>query len=99
MATGRTVARSKSTLKNQAANLGASLDETIEKLMGDAESIQEEPPIDSSIENQLAQAKSSRSRAENARQQIANEILGASKEVCQKLIADGEQTLERVKRS
>jgi hypothetical protein len=37
MATGRTVTRSKSTLKNRAAN--ASPDETIKKLMGDAESI------------------------------------------------------------
>ncbi len=46
----------------------------------------------------MAQAKSSRTQAENARQKIANEILEATKEVCQKLIADGEQTLERAKK-
>jgi hypothetical protein len=52
----------------------------------------------SPIEDQLAQAKASRSQAETARQKIANEILEATKEVCQKLIADGEQTLQRAKK-
>ena len=56
-----------------------------------------EHPIDSSIEDRLAQAKSSRSQAEKARQKIDDEILEAAKEVCQNLIADGEQTLKRAK--
>jgi len=61
------------------------------------------PPVSeqhtrSPIEEQLALAKASRSQAETARQKIANEILDATKEVCQKLIADGEQTLQRAKK-
>lgn len=57
-----------------------------------------EQQVRSSIEDQLAQAKASRNQAESARQKIANEILDATKEVCQKLIADGEQTLQRAKK-
>ena len=53
---------------------------------------------DASVEDQLAQARASRTQAEVARQQIANEILEATKAVCQKLIQDGEETLDRAKR-
>jgi len=41
--------------ENRPANLGTSPNETIEKMMGNAENIQEELPIDCSIEGQLAQ--------------------------------------------
>lgn len=51
-----------------------------------------------SIEDQLALAKASRNQAESARQKIANEILTATKEVCQKLISEGELTLEKAKK-
>ena len=51
-----------------------------------------------SIEDQLALAKASRNQAESARQKIANEILTAIKEVCQKLISEGELTLEKAKK-
>ncbi len=51
-----------------------------------------------SIEDQLALAKASRNQAESARQKIANEILTATKEVCQKLITEGEVTLEKAKK-
>ncbi len=58
----------------------------------------DEPIPEASIEEQLSKAKASRNQAETARQKIANEILEATKEVCQKLISDGEQTLGRAKR-
>ena len=51
-----------------------------------------------SIEEQLALAKASRNQAESARQKIANEILAATKEVCQKLISEGELTLDKAKK-
>ena len=76
---------------------------TVERLtsslrrMQEADSANKEQPRHSSREDQLAQAKASRSQAETARQKIANEILEATKGVCQKLIADGEQTVERAK--
>jgi hypothetical protein len=66
--------------------------------MQEANSAKQEPPRYSSIEDQLAQAKASRTQAESARQKIANEILEATKGVCQKLIADGEQTLQKAKK-
>ena len=47
------------------------------------------------IEDRLVLARSSRTHAENARQNIANEILVATKEVCQKLICEGESTLAK----
>jgi hypothetical protein len=43
-------------------------------------------------------AKASRNQAESARQKIANEILAATKEVCQKLISEGELTLDKAKK-
>ncbi|MDA0734745.1 MAG: hypothetical protein O2909_09415 [Chloroflexi bacterium] len=94
MATGRTATRSKNSLKNRSANPLSPSSETVREADGD----QEEERMDPSIEEQLVQAKSSRTQAENARQKIANEILEATKTVCQKLIADGEQTLERAKK-
>jgi hypothetical protein len=53
---------------------------------------------DSSIEEQLAAAKANRTRAETARQKIVNEIMEAAKELYQKLVSEGEQTLEKAKR-
>jgi len=97
MATGRTVTRSKNTLNAWAANRQPSSTKPIETIK-DSEGAEAESPMDSSIEEQLAQAKSSHTQAESARQKIANEILEATKEICQKLIADGEQTLERAKK-
>lgn len=49
------------------------------------------------VEEQLNLARVSRSQAESARQRIANEILEATKEVCQKLVSDGEQTLAKAR--
>jgi F0F1-type ATP synthase membrane subunit b/b' len=88
-------------LANENPNLNQT---TVERLtsslrnMQEANSAKQEPPKYTSIEDQLAQAKASRSQAESARQKIANEILEATKGVCQKLIADGEQTLQRAKK-
>lgn len=56
------------------------------------------PSANPSIEDQLALAKASRNQAESARQKIANEILTATKEVCQKLISEGELTLDKAKK-
>jgi hypothetical protein len=101
MATGRTVTRSKNTLKTRPERLQfSSIKPTVKaiKIGKDSSGNEEDHPTASSIEGQLAQAKSSRTQAESARQKIANEILEATKEVCQKLIADGEQTLERAKK-
>ena len=89
------------TLANDNPNLNQS---TVERLtsslknMQEANSAKQEPVRYSSIEDQLAQAKASRTQAESARQKIANEILEATKGVCQKLIADGEQTLQKAKK-
>ena len=51
----------------------------------------------SAIENQLAKAKASRTQAEVERQRIANEILSATKEVCQAVVADATNTLDKIK--
>ncbi|MCH7737492.1 MAG: hypothetical protein IH872_08850 [Chloroflexi bacterium] len=45
----------------------------------------------------MTAAKLSKSEAENARQNIANEILEAAKTVCGELIADTERTLEKAR--
>jgi hypothetical protein len=91
------------------ADVNRNLDQrTAELLSSSLKTSQEKPPrqaksgppssVDSSLEDQLAKAKASRNQAESARQKIANEILEATKEVCQKLIKDGEQTLEKAKK-
>ena len=49
------------------------------------------------IENQLDKAKSSRAQAEVERQRIAKEILSATKEACQEVIANSRKTLEKIK--
>lgn len=77
--------------------LSSSLKASEEKPPGPAKS-ELESAMGSSLEDQLAKAKASRNQAESARQKIANEILEATKEVCQKLIKDGEQTLEKAKK-
>ena len=50
------------------------------------------------IENQLANAKASRTQAEAERQRIANEILSATKEACQEIVAAAKRTLKRINR-
>ena len=49
----------------------------------------------STIENQLANAKASRTQAEGERQRIAKEILSATKEACQEIVADAKRDLDR----
>ena len=51
----------------------------------------------SAVENQLAKAKASRTRAEVERQRIANEILSATKEACQSVVGDAKKALARIK--
>jgi hypothetical protein len=46
------------------------------------------------IENQLVKAKADRSRAEVERQRIAGEILEATKDVCEEIVADGKRALD-----
>ena len=48
------------------------------------------------VENQLANAKASRTQAEAKRQRIAKKILSATKEACQEIVADGKRTLARI---
>ena len=91
MPRARTTPRRKPGVNRRVANLVAS------SLVA-AQTGGDEPVPEASIEEQLSQAKASRNQAETARQKIANEILEATKEVCQKLISDGEQTLGRAKR-
>lgn len=52
---------------------------------------------DSTIEEQLAIAKAHRTRAETARQKVVNELMEAARELYQKLVNEGEQTLEKAK--
>ncbi len=78
--------------ENTVERLGSSL-----RSVQEANSANKEQPGHSSLEEQLVQAKASRSQAETARQKIADEILEATKGLCQKLLADGEQTLQRAK--
>jgi hypothetical protein len=91
------------------ADINRSLEQRTAELISSSLKISQEKPAkqtksgaesatDSSLEDQLAKAKASRNQAESARQKIANEILEATKEVCQKLIKDGEQTLEKAKK-
>ena len=91
MPRAKTTPRKKTGVNRRVANLVAS------SLIA-AQTGGDEPVPEASIEEQLSQAKASRNQAETARQKIANEILEATKEVCQKLISDGEQTLGRAKR-
>ena len=51
----------------------------------------------SAVENQLAKAKANRTQAEVERQRIANEILSATKEACQAVVADARKTLNKIK--
>ena len=53
---------------------------------------------DPMVENQLTLAKASRDQAEMTRQKIAEEILDATRERCQELIASGNRALENGKR-
>ena len=48
-------------------------------------------------ERRLALARAGRTHAENERQNIANEILLSTKDVCQKLISEGESTLAKAR--
>ena len=48
-------------------------------------------------ESRLDLARAGRTRAENERQNIANEILLSTKDVCQKLISEGESTLAKAR--
>jgi hypothetical protein len=50
------------------------------------------------VENQLTLAKASRGQAELTRQRIAEEILEATRERCQELIASGNRALQNAKR-
>ena len=50
----------------------------------------------SAVENHLANAKASRSQAEAERQRIATEILSATKEACQEIVADAKLALDRI---
>ena len=49
------------------------------------------------IEDRLVLAQANRTHTENERQNIANEILMATKEVCQNLISEGESTLAKAR--
>ena len=51
----------------------------------------------STIENQLARAKSSRAQAEIERQRIAKEVLDATKEACLAVITDATKTLDKIR--
>jgi hypothetical protein len=95
---GKTLADVNRNLEQSAAELlSSSLKTSQEKTPRQAKSGLSSA-TDSSLEDQLAKAKASRNQAESAHQKIANEILEATKEVCQKLIKDGEQTLEKAKK-
>ena len=50
----------------------------------------------SAIENQLVNAKASRSHAETERQRIANEILSATKDACQEIVADAKRAMDKI---
>ena len=63
---------------------------------GSAELAPEQTPV-LTIEDRLILARASRTHAENERQNIANEILLATKDVCQKLISEGESTLAKAR--
>jgi hypothetical protein len=52
---------------------------------------------DSVLEEQLAVAKANRTRAETTRQKIVSELMEAARELHQKLVSEGEQTLEKAK--
>ena len=54
--------------------------------------------FDVTVENHLAKAKADRSLAETERQRIAKEILDATKDVCKKIITDGQRGLNRAKK-
>ncbi len=48
-------------------------------------------------ESRLVLASAGRNQAENQRQNIANEILLSTKDICQKLISEGESTLAKAR--
>ena len=58
------------------------------------------PELDpeTTTESRLVLARASRTQAENERQNIANEILLSTKDVCEKLISEGESTLAKARR-
>ena len=53
--------------------------------------------FDVTMENRLVRAKASRSLAERERQRIAGEILEATKEVCEEIIAEGQRAMDRAR--
>ena len=53
--------------------------------------------FDVTMENRLVKAKASRSLAERERQRIAREILEATKEVCEEIIAEGQRAMDRAR--
>ena len=53
--------------------------------------------FDVTMENRLVKAKASRSSAERERQRIAGEILEATKEICEEIIAEGQRAMERAR--
>ena len=53
--------------------------------------------FDVTMENRLVRAKASRSLAERERQRIAGEILEATKEVCEEIIAEGQRARDRAR--
>ena len=53
--------------------------------------------FDVTMENRLVKAKASRSLAERERQRIAGEILEATKEVCEEIIAEGQRAMDRAR--
>jgi F0F1-type ATP synthase membrane subunit b/b' len=52
---------------------------------------------ENSVDSELSAVRANRTKAEAARQQIADEILKATKDVCQRLIEDGERAPERAR--
>ncbi len=58
-------------------------------------SVELEPGM--TTESRLLRARTRRTHAENQRQNIANEILLSTKDICQKLISEGESTLAKAR--
>jgi chromosome segregation ATPase len=52
---------------------------------------------ESTVEERLAAAKAHRTQAETARQKIVSEIMEAARDLHQKLVSEGEQTLAKAK--
>ena len=79
--------------KQDADPLCSSADALLEQLIGGVST-----DLDLSVDEQLALSQASRVHAEAERQRVAKGIVDATREACQKLIADGEKVLKKAKR-